>query len=214
MTNSSNEANRTLGVVLAGGQSRRMGDVDKSLLKLADKALVEHAVNRLKPQVDRIVLNTNANPASAFEFLKIPILKDTVSGYAGPLAGILTAMEYAEVQGFEWVASAAADTPFFPKDYVLSLKNHDENDIVLAKSSGHRHPTFGLWRSSLAPLLRQFLTKGSERKIMLFVQQQRWAMAEFDGPTGDELDPFFNINTPQEFQLAESALQVMEPAND
>ncbi|PCJ91270.1 MAG: molybdenum cofactor guanylyltransferase [Hyphomicrobiales bacterium] len=208
------QSEKILGVVLAGGQSRRMGDVDKSMLQLGGMALVEHAVKRLQGQVDAMVLNTNAEPPTAFEYLKLPILKDVITGYAGPLAGILTAMEYAETNGFQWVASAAADTPFFPKNYVKSMMKHENSAIILASSGGHRHPTFGLWRASLAPSLRHFLTEGSERKILLFVQQHPWAMAEFDIPSDKNSDPFFNINTPQDFQLAERTMQTMETAGE
>lgn len=201
---------RILGVVLAGGQSRRMGSIDKTLMPLCGVPMVKRVLDRIRPQVDATIINTNAD-ISQFSTFEVPVLGDTVSGYAGPLAGILTAMEYAKQNGFQFVCSVAADTPFFPADFVatlakIGLAKVDRQDIVLASSGGFRQPTFGLWSVSLEEQLRDFLTLGEERKIMRFVQQHKWTLVEFDKNLSDGSDPFFNVNTPEEMNLAEQYL--------
>lgn len=194
-----------LGVVLAGGQSRRMGSIDKTLMPLCGVPMVTRVLDRLRPQVDATIVNTNAE-ANQFSYLGVPVLGDTVAGYAGPLAGILTAMEYGEQNGFQHVCSVAADTPFFPSDFVKKLTDAGKRDIVLAGSGGFRQPTFGLWSVELSDPLRDFLTQGEERKIMRFVQMHNWSLVEFDIGLNDGADPFFNVNTPDDMKLAEQYL--------
>ncbi|MFK8034370.1 MAG: molybdenum cofactor guanylyltransferase, partial [Hyphomicrobiales bacterium] len=132
---------KTLGVVLAGGQSRRMGDTDKTLMSFAGTPLAKHVLDRIEPQVDAVIINTNAD-AALFETFDVPVLPDTVQGFAGPLAGVLTALQYASENRFTQVVSVAADTPFFPGDFVEQLVSAGTFDIVLAGSGGHRQPTF------------------------------------------------------------------------
>ncbi|MEP0520784.1 MAG: molybdenum cofactor guanylyltransferase MobA [Hyphomicrobiales bacterium] len=206
------QSHKTLGVVLAGGQSRRMGNVDKTLMSFNGVSLTQHALNRIASQVDQSVINTNADP-TAFEELGVPVLPDTVQGYAGPLAGILTAMKYAHENQFSMVASVAADTPFFPKDLVARFLAAGTHDIILAGSGGHRQPTFGLWSAALMKELEQFLTDGDERKIMRFVQRYSWASVEFDAQNLGEIDPFFNINTPEDMEHAVNYMNKNEVAN-
>ena len=198
-----------LGVVLAGGQSRRMGSVDKTLMPLCGVPMVKIVLDRIRPQVGEIIVNSNADPRQFVAF-GVPVLGDTVTGYAGPLAGILTAMEYAVDKGFHSVCSVAADTPFFPQDLVTQLSDMQDQDVVLASYDGFRQPTFGLWSVGLIDRLRAFLTQGDERKIMRFVQQQKWAMVEFESNLDDGADPFFNVNTPDDMTLAEQYLSNRE----
>ncbi|MEH6724997.1 MAG: molybdenum cofactor guanylyltransferase MobA [Hyphomicrobiales bacterium] len=194
-----------LGVVLAGGQSRRMGSVDKTLMPLCGVPMVKIVLDRIRPQVDDVIVNSNAD-ASLFAAFGAPVLCDTVAGYAGPLAGILTALEYAAENDFQSVCSVAADTPFFPHDFVTKLTDLQDHDVILASYNGFRQPTFGLWSVGLIDRLRAFLTQGDERKIMRFVQQQNWAIVEFDSNPIDGADPFFNVNTPDDMKLAEQYL--------
>jgi molybdopterin-guanine dinucleotide biosynthesis protein A len=105
------------GVILAGGLARRMGGGDKALLELAGETLLARVIARLKPQVGEMVLNANGDPARFAEF-GLPVVADTVEGFAGPLAGILAGMRWAAAKGYSHVASAAGDTPFFPADLV------------------------------------------------------------------------------------------------
>jgi molybdopterin-guanine dinucleotide biosynthesis protein A len=193
---------RTLGVVLAGGQSRRMGTVDKTLLPLCGIPMVKRVLDRIRPQVDEVIINSNAD-ASLFAAFGAPVLGDVVPGYAGPLAGVLTALEHADAHGFRHVCSVAADTPFFPSDFTMRLKDKPDHDIVLASYNGFRQPTFGLWSVELVKPLRDFLTQGDDRKIMRFVQQHSWACVAFDSDPENGPDPFFNVNTPEDLKLAE-----------
>lgn len=171
--------------------------------------MVKRVLDRILPQVDAVIINTNADPSPFMQF-GVPVLGDTVTGYAGPLAGILTALEYAQQNGFQTVCSVAADTPFFPTDYASKLADVQNKDIVLASSDGFSQPTFGIWSVRLLNQLREFLTLGEERKIMRFVQQHKWTLVEFDKKPSDGADPFFNVNTPEDMELAEQYLSNCE----
>jgi molybdopterin-guanine dinucleotide biosynthesis protein A len=213
-----NEHGKTLGVILAGGLSRRMEGPEKSLMMLDDKPLIARAFDRLKAQIGEIIINANGD-GTRFEFMGKPVQADTVEGFAGPLAGILAGMLWAKVnrQDCQRVISIPVDTPFFPTDLVerfeAELRNlpEDEQDqsICLAYSSGNRHPVFGSWPIALAEELENFLVKENERKVMLFVQ--RFTLIKVDFPmhiANDEtLDPFFNINTQADLKRAEQIIE-------
>ncbi len=196
-----------VGVILAGGQSRRMGGSEKSLLDLCGAPLVMHVRNRLAPQVRGIVLNANGDPLR-FRDLGLPVVADTIKGFAGPLAGVLAGMRWAAMNHptAQLLASAAADTPFFPSDLVMQLAGAcDQPDaIAIAASAGNRHPVFGLWPIRLADPLEAFLATGDTGKVMAFAGRYPLAQVEFEFSRRDdtELDPFFNVNTPQDLQNA------------
>ncbi|MCG6858149.1 MAG: molybdenum cofactor guanylyltransferase MobA [Salaquimonas sp.] len=204
-----------LGVILAGGLSRRManadkdqidkGQVDKALMELVGKPLVAHVRNRLAPQVANLILSTNGDPA-LFSGFGLPVQPDTIAGHAGPLAGILAGMRWAQANTPElhFIATAAVDTPFFPADCVARLARacaSAENTIALAVSNGRRHPVFGLWPVALADDLDGFLRSGENNKVTRFAQRHRHVDVTFE--TDGDLDPFFNINTPQDFKIAQ-----------
>ena len=199
----------TVGVILAGGLSRRMEGPEKSLLTLAGKPLIAHVLERLKPQVSRVVLNANDDP-ERFAELGLPVQPDTVPGNAGPLAGVLAGMRWTQENEPEirFVASAATDTPFFPVDLVEMLAEAtqlSEDTIGMAASGGHRHPVFGLWPVALTDDLEAFLNSGQGGKVMRFVERHRLVEVEFPlaGNEDDEAgDPFFNVNTPRELERA------------
>lgn len=207
-----------LGIILAGGLSRRMEGPEKSLLEIAGKTLVEIVRDRLVRQADSVILNANGD-ADRFAAMNIPVVADTVENYAGPLAGILAGMQYAreELPQVKYVVSVAADTPFFPDDLVQRFINaHNEaaekttRDIIcLANSGGHRHPVFGLWPIKLADDLEHFLDVRNERKVMFFVNEYQRVDVPFEEAIvhGSTIDPFFNINTPEDFQTARSLLE-------
>ena len=109
-----------LGVILAGGLARRMGGGDKGLLKLQDRSLLSWVSGRLEPQVARMVLNANGDPAR-FADLDLPVIADSIADYPGPLAGVLAGLDWAADQGADHIVTAAADTPFFPTDLVTRL---------------------------------------------------------------------------------------------
>src|SRR5690242_6663170 len=108
-----------VGVILAGGQSRRMGGTDKAFLPLAGRPLIAHVIERLRPQVDAVVVNSNGDPARFADF-GLEVIADAIGGFQGPLAGILTGMQWARrhARNARWIATAAADTPFLPRDVV------------------------------------------------------------------------------------------------
>ena len=196
-----------LGVVLAGGQARRMGGGDKGLLMLGGKTVLAHVIDRLEPQVAAIVLNANGDPAR-FDGT-YPVVADSVDGFAGPLAGVLAGLDWAETQGATHVVTAAADTPFFPCDLVPRLMLAAEHrDIALAATPDPRrglarHPTFGLWPVALRDDLRAALNDGV-RKVVQWTDRHKTASAEFPA---EPFDPFFNINTPDDLARAEALLE-------
>lgn len=192
------------GVILAGGQSRRMGGGDKCLLRLGDRSLLDLVVGRLRPQVDGIVLSVNGDPGR-FAMVGLPAAPDPVPGYAGPLAGILGGLVWSRehATGAEWLLSVAADTPFFPEDLAACLvaRAKEEGAQIAVAASGRRlHPVFGLWHHSLERDLREALLRRGVRRMHDWLQEHRWTQVEFaqQGP----VDPFFNINTPQDYHAA------------
>lgn len=196
-----------LGVILAGGQATRMGGGDKGLLRLGGQTLLARVTDRLAPQVAAVALNANGDPAR-FADTGLPVLADSIAGYAGPLAGVLAGLEWAAGQGAETIVTAAADTPFFPCDLVPQLLLASEgmaHPLVLAatpdpKRGQARHPTFGLWPVALRDDLRTALQDGL-RKVVLWTDQHGGRMALFP-----QEDAFFNVNTPDDLARAEAML--------
>jgi len=197
------------GVILAGGLARRMGGGDKTLKPLHGRPILSFIIDRLRPQVDGLVLNANGDPARFAEF-GLPVVADTIGDHAGPLAGILSGMRWAEkaVPEAHFIASVAGDTPFFPADLVAHLAEgcgRDEKTIALAASANGVHPVFGLWPIGLADELEAFLDSGVSGKILTFADRYFRLNVPFDhlDMKGEEVDPFFNINTPEDAERAE-----------
>lgn len=197
-------------VILAGGLGRRMGGGDKPFIEIAGRPMLARVIDRLSAQAGRIAINANGDPARFVSF-GLPVVADTVPGFAGPLAGILAGLRWAEVAAPEatFVLSAAADTPFFPADLAARLLDAvagDEFAIVLAASAAGVHPVFGLWPVALAADLESFLASGKSGKILAFVDRHRRLDVRFEdirAPSGELVDPFFNVNTPEEARIAE-----------
>lgn len=193
-----------LGVVFAGGQSRRMAEGGlegpKAELELAGQTLLARVTDRARPQVSRLILNQNGAPTASAVVSGLPVIADSLTGFQGPLAGLLTAMEAAE-QDEGWIASFACDAPFVPMDFVdrcLAQADADGADIVLAMSDGRSHPVAGLWRVSLKQSLEAFLASG-ERKVDRWTAQHAETRCVF---ASEPYDPFFNINRPDDLKLA------------
>ncbi len=204
---------RPLGVILAGGLARRMGGGDKSLLSLgASSRVLDQVIARLGAQVDQMVLNANGDPERFDEF-GLPVVADSLDGFLGPLAGVLAGLDYAAEHGFDHIVSVAADTPFFPTNLVSALETaskHMDVPIALAatKIEGGkivRHPTFGLWPVALRDDLRSALQDGL-RKVVLWTDQHGAETHVFE--SGD-IDPFFNINTPEDLELANKMMETL-----
>ncbi|MBZ9660737.1 molybdenum cofactor guanylyltransferase MobA [Mesorhizobium sp. ESP-6-4] len=204
------------GIILAGGQSRRMGGGDKPLLSLGKARLIDRVAARLRPQVATLGLNANGDPAR-FAGMGLPVIQDTVPGHAGPLAGILTGIEWAAKQtSCRWLVSAAGDTPFFPDNLVerLVLAAPDRpGTIAVASSDGRWHPTFALWPLGLRDALRHFLVDEDNRRVSAFMERHGHVEVEFPmiEARGQKIDPFFNINTPDDLAAAERLLQSLGP---
>jgi molybdopterin-guanine dinucleotide biosynthesis protein A len=207
-------ADKPLGVILAGGQSSRMGGGDKSLLSLGDQSLLAHVTARLAPQVGSMALNANGDP-TRFVASGLPVIHDSIAGFAGPLAGVLAGLDWAADQGAAHIVTVAADTPFFPTDLtgcLITAARKGQKPIALAASPGpegkiYRHPTFGLWPVTLRDDLRRALQDGL-RKVVLWTDRHGTALAEF--PVAG-IDPFFNVNTPDDLAEARRLLREGTP---
>lgn len=201
--------NAPFGVILAGGLARRMGGGDKGLLELGGQSILSRVIDRLDPQVAGLAINANGDP-SRFETYQVPVIADSIDGFVGPLAGVLAGLDWAAEQGADSIVTAAADTPFFPADLVPQLQLAGEgmaHPLVLAATPDPqkgqiRHPTFGLWPVALRDDLRSALTEGL-RKVVLWTDQHQGREAVF--PVGG-IDPFFNVNTPEDLTRAEELL--------
>ncbi|MFO8127175.1 molybdenum cofactor guanylyltransferase MobA [Yoonia sp.] len=191
-----------LGVILAGGLATRMGGGDKGLLPLGQGTILSHVIARLEPQVAGLALNANGDP-TRFAGLHLPVIADSIAGFAGPLSGVLAGLDWAAEQGATHIVTAAADTPFFPCDLVPQLLTAAEQagtDIALSRSPGGRQPTFGLWPTALRDDLRQALQDGL-RKVVVWTDKHGAAIADFPDDAA-----FFNVNTPEDLTKAESML--------
>lgn len=211
-----------LAVILAGGEARRMGGGDKGLIEIGGKSLLAHALERLTPQITggaaAIALNANGDPAR-FADLGLPVLADPVPGRLGPLAGVLAGLDWAAENGAAAIVTIAADTPFFPRDLVArltaaALTTADlagAAPLAMAETGGRAHPTFGYWPAALRGDLAAALTKDGVRKVVAWTDRHGCASAAFDdcvldpGDGGPAIDPFFNINRPEDVALAERA---------
>lgn len=207
-----------VGVLLAGGQSRRMfadgpGGGDKGLLEIGGKPMLAHVIDRLAPQVGAMVINVNGDPAR-FEGFSLPFVADTIGGHVGPLAGVLAGMRWAAVHhpGVRFIATVSTDAPFVPEDLVarLAAELHAARggeQVALARSDGHLHPVIGLWPVALADDLQAALQDGV-RKVLAWTDRHGTLGVDF-APVcvgEEEVDPFFNANTPDELAEARRLL--------
>jgi molybdopterin-guanine dinucleotide biosynthesis protein A len=203
-----NESSRppfpAVGVLLAGGLSSRMGGGDKTLKTLGGRPILEWVIARARPQVDRLIVNANGDP-SRFAAFGLPVVADVVEGFAGPLAGVLTALEWtaANAPGTAWVASFPTDAPFFPEDLVARLGQAIEAqgaDIACATSDGQVHSVFALWPVRLRDNLRRALVDEAIRTVARWTDRYKVAHVDF---ACRPFDPFFNINRPENLAEAE-----------
>lgn len=195
------------GILLAGGQARRMGGGDKCLRTLGGKPLLARIVECVTPQVDVLALNANGDPARFADY-GLPVVADVVEGFAGPLAGVLTGMEWvqANAPGCGWIATFPTDAPFLPPDLVsrmLTAVAGDAADLACAASDGRTHPVVGLWPVGLADALRQALVEEEMRKIDRWTARYRLAVVDWQAVP---VDPFFNANRPEDLAEAERLL--------
>src|SRR5215471_1406628 len=192
-----------VGLLLAGGLSRRMGGGDKCLRPLAGRTILDRIVERVRPQVKHLVLNVNGDPVR-FAAYDLPIVADSVEGFAGPLAGVLAGLDWAAANAPDcpWVASVPTDAPFLPADLVARLHEATDAgaDLACAASAGQSHPVVGLWPVRLRHDLRRALVDEDIRKVDRWTGRYRLATVAF--PAGP-IDPFFNANRPEDLVEAE-----------
>lgn len=181
--------------LLAGGKGSRLGGVDKGLLQLQQIPLIQHVINRIQPQVSSIIISANRN-LKIYSDLGFPVYEDDTNDYAGPLAGILKALEHCQN---EWLLTIPVDSPFIPHDLAQRLSEKIQNNKIIMLHDGERlQPTFALIHKSLETSLKAFLQKG-ERKTRVWMQQQPHSIVDFS----DNANAFININTENELKLAD-----------
>jgi len=194
----------TLGLVLAGGLARRMGGGDKALIQIGGATILERVLDRLRPQCGRIILNANGS-LSRFSFMNLPVVPDSVPDFAGPLAGILAGLDWAaaNVPDTAYLVSVPGDCPFLPRDLVSRLhaaRASGSTPLACARSGEWRHPVIGLWPVALRADLRHALVEEDLHKIEAWTARHGVTIADWpDQP----IDPFFNVNTPEDRARAE-----------
>lgn len=205
------------GVILAGGQSRRMGGGDKCLLSIDGKSILQHTIDRAECQVDGLLFNCNGDEAR-FQVTGMPIVKDFFEGWRGPLAGIHTALSWMTTNqpDSKWLMSFAADTPFFPENLVEELLlqlegNHYE--VIVASHNDEMQPLFALWNRSILSKLEEHLQNDGNPKMQTWIKLQKHISVEFKNSSigllkDHYIDPFFNINTQSEYEAVLAMLCV------
>jgi molybdopterin-guanine dinucleotide biosynthesis protein A len=200
-----------VGILLAGGRSSRMGGGDKCLRMLAGKPLLARIIERLAPQVLAMVISANGD-SSRFAAFGPPVVADSVPGFAGPLAGVQAALAWVEANrpGIRYAVTVATDTPFLPADLVQRFlaARPGAPSLLVARSGEGVHPVIGLWPVSLAAALEASLKQGA-RKAQTWTKDHGAIEVSFPDVEigGNLLDPFFNINDPDQLAEAEALLK-------
>ena len=193
----------TVGSILAGGLARRLGGGDKSLRTIGGRTVLARLIERLAPHVTRLIINANDDPRR-FEGFGLPIVADSLPGHPGPLAGVLAALEWSarSEPAIEWVVTVPGDAPFLPADLVQRLhaaRHREAATLACAASLGRTHPVAALWPVSIQNELRSAVVDRGIRAVGEFTADYSCAVARWDA---DPVDPFFNVNTPED--LAEA----------
>lgn len=185
-----------------------MGGGDKALIDIGGVTILDRVLACLTPQCERVVLNANGDP-NRFARFGLPVIADDVPDFAGPLAGILAGLDWIanNAPGLEWMASAPGDCPFLPDDLLTRLHRariEQDKPLACARSGDWRHPVVGLWPVALRADLRRAVVEEDLHKIEVWTARHGVAIAEWpDRP----LDPFFNVNTPEDRERATALLQ-------
>ncbi len=192
-----------VGVILAGGRAERMGGGDKCLRQVGGQTILARVIERVRPQVEALVLNANGDPAR-FAAYGLPVAPDSIPDFAGPLAGVLAGLDWSAAHHPQarYVVTAPADGPFVPRDLVARLAEAllaEDAELVMAASGVQSYPVVGLWPVALRDAMRDALANEGLHKVDAWTRRFRRAVAAF---SADPVDPFFNANTPE--QLAEA----------
>jgi len=196
------DENNILGVVLAGGKSKRFGK-DKANVKLGNKTLIKHTLDKIKSKFNKIVVVSNTEVIKDYT-----IIKDCINGQLGPLVGVLSAMKWVKKNNYsyEWIITFPCDTPFFNisiVDKFINVAKLKNSFLYFVKSENKRHNIFGLWSLKLINILEEDINKNKYRKV------EKWANkigVKTINETYEKMDPFFNINTKEELAEAEKIL--------
>ena len=192
-------------LLLAGGLSRRMGGGDKNLMELGGKPVLAHVLDRIDCGSVPTVLNANGD-ADRYAGFDLPVVPDVIDGFAGPLAGILTGLEWtaAHYPDCSHMISLATDAPFIPRDLTTRLVAaiQDGAEMAQAASQGRRHPVFAIWPLTMRAALRDAVMQQGVRKIDDFTADYVCAIVPFEAMP----DPFMNLNRPEDFVAAEERL--------
>jgi len=189
--------NQVTGLILAGGLARRMGGGDKGLRQFRGKPLVAHAIERLAPQVDALLINANQNH-DAYAALGYPVIKDAIGGFAGPLAGLHAGLSHCSTP---LLVTAPCDSPFLPLDLVAMLHAAlvtADAQLAVAQCAGRAQPVFALCRREVLDHLSAFMTGGG-RKIDAWYAALQVVVVPFPDAAA-----FANINTPEELERLEA----------
>ena len=193
--------NNILGIILAGGKSSRFGE-DKSTVKLGNKTLLDHTINKIENEFNEILVISN-NKELNFQNKKIKVIEDCIKGQLGPLVGILTAMKWVKEnkKDYRWVASFPCDTPFFDINLTNKLKlktNNTSKKLIFLNSEKKRHNIFGAWSIDLAEILENDLKKNF-RKVEIWADKIGYESININI---EKFDKFLNINTKKDFEKA------------
>ncbi|WP_395666125.1 molybdenum cofactor guanylyltransferase MobA [Methylocella sp.] len=199
-------ASPPVGLILAGGRGRRMGGLDKPLLEIGGRAILERVAARLRPQCDGLVVSANGDLAR-YAALGAPVVADATEDFLGPLAGVLAGLDWiaAHRPDASWALSAPADAPFLPEDLVARLaaaRGAAGAEMACARSGGRRHPVVALWPIALREDLRAALHDEKLTKVGAFLERRGCVCADWDA---SPLDPFFNVNAPEDLAAARAA---------
>jgi molybdopterin-guanine dinucleotide biosynthesis protein A len=199
------------GVILAGGLARRMGGQAKPLIALGEISILSRVIEVLRPQCASLSLNANTE-LNRYQLYELPILIDATDGFLGPLAGVLAGMDAAAENqpDVNFLLSAPGDTPFLPQDLVARLyaaKTQEQASIAVAASGGRAHHTVALWDISLREILRKALIDEGVRAVSEFIARHKKVDVDW---SLDPYDPFFNVNSPEDLEIATEILAKRE----
>ena len=194
-------------MILAGGKSRRMNFNDKSLKKINKYSLIDRVIFRAKKQVDYLLINSNSDYVKN-NYNDYTVIQDSIEGNLGPLAGILTGLEWIKKKDneIEWMITFPVDSPFFPFNIVDTFFTQlDEEQIIVAESNSRIHPVFAMWNKNLIPYLKETLNNRI-LKIDEFTKNFKMKVVKFPII---EYDPFFNINNQDDLIKAKKIEQLI-----
>jgi len=198
--------NNILGVVLAGGKSRRFGS-DKSSVKLGDKSLIEHTISKIENNFKEILIITN-NENIIFNNNNVFLINDIIKGYLGPLVGVLTAMDWVKKnkKNYNWIATFPCDTPFFDQSVIETIIKHPQKStkkLFFLKSGNKRHNIFGLWSMELKDILLKDINNGY-RKVEEWANKVGSEIIEINSKNDNN---FLNINTKEDLEKAKKKIK-------